>query len=75
MQQDSKYNIFRTYVFFSGFYTCINIYRCFTSDWNYIIEFHDKEIAKVDSNHTCVAVISLNSSPKERQKLILAIVF
>ena len=61
--------------FLSGFYTCINIYRCFASDWNYIIEFHDKEIPKVDSNHTCVAVISLNSSPKERQKLILAIVF
>ena len=24
------------------------------------IDFHDKEIPKVDSNHTCLAVISLN---------------
>ena len=27
-------------------------------------DFHDKEISKVDSNHTCLAVISLDSALK-----------
>ena len=27
-------------------------------------DFYDKEIAKVDSNHTCLAVISLDSALK-----------
>ena len=30
-----------------------------------VIDFYDKEIPKVDSNHTCLAVISLDSIPKK----------
>ena len=30
-----------------------------------VVDFYDKEIAKVDSNHTCLAVISLNSALKK----------
>ena len=30
-----------------------------------ITDFFDKQFPKVDSNHTCVAVISLDSDPKE----------
>ena len=28
-------------------------------------DFYDKEIPKVDSNHTCLAVVSLNSALKK----------
>ena len=30
-------------------------------------DFHDKEIPKVGSNHTCLAVISLDSALKKRE--------
>ena len=30
-----------------------------------VTKFYDKEIAKVDSNHTCLAVISLDSALKK----------
>ena len=30
-----------------------------------VTDFHDKEIPKVDSNHTCLAVISLDSALKK----------
>ena len=30
-----------------------------------VTDFHDKKIPKLDSNHTCLAVISLNSSLKK----------
>ena len=28
-------------------------------------DFYDKEIAKVDSNHTCLAIVSLDSALKK----------
>ena len=28
-------------------------------------DFHDQKISKVDSNHTCLAVVSLNSTLKK----------
>ena len=30
-----------------------------------VVDFYDKEIPKVDSSHTCLAVISLNSALKK----------
>ena len=30
-----------------------------------VTDFYDKEISKVDSNHTCLAVIGLDSALKE----------
>ena len=30
-----------------------------------VIDFYDKKIPKVDSNHTCLAVISLDSALKK----------
>ena len=30
-----------------------------------VTNFYDKEILKVNSNHTCLAVISLDSAPKK----------
>ena len=44
-----------------------------------VTDFYDKEIPKVDSNHTCLAVISLDSTlkkdenyyPQEFKKLLL----
>ena len=32
---------------------------------NEVTDFYDKEIPKVDSNHTCLAVISLDSALKK----------
>ena len=32
---------------------------------NKVTDFYDKEIPKVDSNHTCLALISLDSAPKK----------
>ena len=37
------------------------------SYFNDATDFHDKEMSKVDSNHTCLAVISWNSSHKKFQ--------
>ena len=31
-----------------------------------VTDFYEKEIPKLDSNHTCLAIISLNSAPKMR---------
>ena len=28
-----------------------------------VTDFYEKEIPKLDSNHTCLAIISLNSAP------------
>ena len=33
-----------------------------------VTDFYDKKISKVDSNHTCLAVISLGSSFKKDEK-------
>ena len=39
-------------------------------------DFYDKKIPKVDSNHTCLAAISLDSAlKKERWQLLYARVF
>ena len=40
------------------------------SHGNGVTDFYDKEIPKVDSNHTCLAVISLNSALKKRKTII-----
>ena len=32
---------------------------------NEVTDFYNKEITKVDFNHTCLAVISLDSAPKK----------
>ena len=37
------------------------------SQGNEAIDFYDKEIAKVDSNHSCLAVISLDSALKKNE--------
>ena len=36
-----------------------------------VTNFYDKEIPKVDSNNTCLAVISLDSAPKKMDIAIL----
>ena len=38
-------------------------------------DFHDKEIPKAGSNHTCLAVIMIDSVLKKRIKLLSASVF
>ena len=38
-----------------------------------VIDFYDKEIPKVDSNHTCLAVISLDSALKKDRNFHLQI--
>ena len=35
---------------------------------NKAIDFHDKEIPKAGSNHTCVAVITIDSALKKEEK-------
>ena len=40
-----------------------------------VTDFYDKEIPKVDSNHICLAVISLNFCSQERCKLLFASLF
>ena len=35
-----------------------------------VTDFYDKEIPKVDSSHTCFAVISLNSAEKKMKIII-----
>ena len=35
-----------------------------------VTDFYDKEIPKVDSNHTCLAVISLDSALKKMRIII-----
>ena len=36
-----------------------------------VTDFYDKEIPKVDSNHTCSAIISLNSDFKKKIGIII----
>ena len=45
------------------------------SHGNKVTDFYDEEIPKVDSNHTCLAVISLGFCSQERWKLLSASVF
>ena len=42
---------------------------------NEVTDFYDKEVPKLDSNHTCLAVISLNSALKKKRQLLSASVF
>lgn len=35
-------------------------------------DVHDQEIAKVDSNHACLAVFTIDSTLKKRRKLLPA---
>ena len=35
-----------------------------------VTDFYDKEISKVDSNHTCLGVISLDSALKKMGAII-----
>ena len=37
------------------------------SNGNEVTDFYDKKIPEVDSNHTCLAVISLDSTLKEEK--------
>ena len=49
------------------------------SHGNEVIDFNDKKIPKVDSNHTCLAVISLDSALKKDDKkdasMIILVIF
>ena len=38
-----------------------------------VTDFHDKEIPKVHSNHTCLAVISLDSALKKDENYYLQV--
>ena len=38
-----------------------------------VTDFYDKEIPKVDSNHTCLAVISLDSALKKGENYCLQV--
>ena len=38
-----------------------------------LTNFYDKEIPKVDSNHTCLAVISLDSALKKHENYYLQV--
>ena len=38
-----------------------------------VTDFHDKELPKVDSNHTCLAVISLESALKKEGNYYLQV--
>ena len=38
---------------------------------NAVTDYYDKEILKVDSNHTCLAVISLDSALKKDENCYL----
>ena len=38
-----------------------------------VTDFYDKEIPKLDSNHTCLAVISLNSGLKKDDNYYLQV--
>ena len=38
-----------------------------------VIDFHDKEISKADSNHNCLAVISLDSALKNYENCYLQV--
>ena len=40
-----------------------------------ILDFYDKEIPKVDSNHTCWAVIRLDSALNKYEKYYLQVFF
>ena len=42
---------------------------------NEVTDFYDKEVPKLDSNHTCLAIISLNSALKKKRQLLSASVF
>ena len=41
------------------------------SNGNEVTDFYDKKIPEVDSNHTCLAVISLDSTLKKKKKAII----
>ena len=40
-----------------------------------VTDFYDKEIPKMDSNHTCLAEISLNSALKKDENYYLQVFF
>ena len=40
-----------------------------------VIDFYDKKIPKLDFNHTCLAVVILDSAPQKRWQLSSASVF
>ena len=40
-----------------------------------VTDFYDKEIPKMDSNHTCLAVISLDSALKKDENYYLQVFF
>ena len=44
-----------------------------TSDGDEVTDFYDKKIPKVDSNHTCLAVISLDSALKKDENYYLQV--
>ena len=41
------------------------------SSGNEVTDFYDKKIPEVDSNHTCLAVISLDSTLKKKKKAVI----
>ena len=43
------------------------------SNGNEVTDFYDKKIPKVDSNHTCLAVISLDSTLKKEKSYYLQV--
>ena len=45
------------------------------SHCNEVTDFYDKEIPKNDSNHTCLAVISLDSALKKDENYYLQVFF
>ena len=50
----------------------INIFKAKTKSYDdEAARFQIKEIPKVDSNHTCSAVININSALKRREKTVL----
>ena len=45
------------------------------SNGDEVTDFYDKKLPKTDSNHICLAVISLDSALKKKWQLSLASVF
>ena len=43
------------------------------SHGNEVTDFYDKKIPKVDSNHTCLAIISLDSASKKDDSYYLQV--
>ena len=52
---------------YNNFFLKIKI-KCHSDE---VTDFYDKEIPKVDSNHTCLAVISLDSALKKEENYYL----